>query len=499
MVQRWLYNAGFMRVSRFSIYACVISSVAIGALPLGFSGVHAQEIVQSLPDPAEERLSDALRRLSRNPNSLPSLIAAGRSSLELGDISAAQGFLTRAQRIAPDDGRVLAALATVAVRRGQPATAVQLFTNADRQGEFMSPYAADRGLAYDLVGRNDRAQRYYRQALSRRETPEVIRRLALSYAISGDGDASEAILLPLLQRQDRTAFRTRAFALAILGREDEAVAIAEAMLPARLSTRLAPYLRYMQQLTPSQQAAAANLGRFPAANEVGVDTPAIAALANSDPAPAATPSPQPASQRLEPRGEPLGQPSAAPSTSGELPAIAGGQGAQPAEPVVTQTTAQPSFSITNPVEAEPEPESQPERIELAEAFADFSLAEAPRPSTAGAVDITSIEPRREAPPEPEPEPEPAPPAHPSRHWVQVATGQNTSAFRFDWRRIRRNAGDLLSETQAWYAPWGQTNRLLAGPFDSARAAQAMVSALAGEGVDSFRYVSPEGQEIQSLD
>src|SRR5690606_3752868 len=67
----------------------------------------------------------------------------------------------------------------------------------------------------------------------------------------------------------------------------------------------------------------------------------------------------------------------------------------------------------DPPASEPVP---PEPIALEQAFADFSLPA--RPSVAeGAVDITLITPRREAPAA---EAEPPKPAHPSRHWVQVA-------------------------------------------------------------------------------
>ena len=143
----------------------------------------------------------------------------------------------------------------------------------------MQVHAAERGLAYDLVGDNARAQQEYAVSLSMGADPEVVRRLALSQAIAGDQRASETTLLPLLQRRDLAAYRTRAFALAILGKDDEAVSIAETMLPERLSSRLAPYLRYMPRLTRAQQAAAANLGMFPRAAEIGRDDPAIAAYA----------------------------------------------------------------------------------------------------------------------------------------------------------------------------------------------------------------------------
>lgn len=539
--------------------------IAAAALPLPFvAPVQAQEVVQALPDPATETLNDALRRLSRNPESVPALVAAGRASLDLNDVSAALGFFSRAQAVAPEDGRVLVGLALVAVRRGEAVTALQLFRNAEAAGERMAPHAADHGLAYDLVGRNGRAQRLYRLALSQDESPEVLRRLALSYAIAGNADASEATLLPLLQRQDRAAYRTRAFALAIRGRDEEAIAIAETMLPQRLSLRLAPYLRYMPRLTRAQQAAAANLGHFPAANEVGRDTAEIAAYAGADGTRAGpTPTRQTrAAERLEPRGEPLGPaiaqapseqapaveqeiaaaeiaaeetaadelppvaasapPSPTPATPapvGELPALSEVADDPVTRPRVRQDStvvatlgdgpqfpdpeeARPSFSLTETPGSNadaPEPrtagEAAPETIDLAEAFSDFTLESSSVPSTQGAVDITTIVPPRERP-----EPEaPPPPAHPARHWVQVATGQDTSAFRFDWRRIVRNSDGLLDDAEAFTAPWGQTNRLLTGPFDSADEAQDMVSSLAGEGVDSFRFSSREGDEIQSLD
>src|SRR5690606_40274869 len=130
-------------------------------------------------------------------------------------------------------------------------------------GEAMGCPAAGRGVASARIGGNVHAQEAHRDFLSLGDDPLVTRGLALSQAIAGDQRASEATLLPLLQRSDLAAYRTRAFALAILGKTEEAVSIAETMLPDRLSGRIAPYLRYMPRLTRAQQAAAANLGVFP--------------------------------------------------------------------------------------------------------------------------------------------------------------------------------------------------------------------------------------------
>lgn len=557
----------------------LLAGLAAAAMPLvAAGGLSAQEVVQALPGQgsaqANADLSDALRRLQRSPNSVPALVDAGRASLILDDVPGALGYFNRAQAIDPNDGRMLLGLALVAVRRGEAATAIQLFDNAAAAGEDVAAFSSDRGLAYDMVGQSARAQRLYRQALSRQEDNETLRRLALSYAIGGDAAASETTLLPLLQRQDRAAFRARAFALAILGRQDEAVTIAETMLPGPIAGRLAPYLRYMPQLTAAQQAAAANLGRFPSLAQIGQDTPQVAALAN---APDAGDDARPAlaassNDRLTPAGAPLGRaqpvvqplppPSPPPSPpsppppppppapvppapvevtrSGELPAIGVTEvpvtvaSAQPAAQPVPQPQPQPEPARTPPVtitridptpapapppapavEARPsfsisvpEPAAQDaEQIGLSEAFADFVLPAGPAPVTVreGAVDITTIEPARAAPPPPPPPPRPAPPppppppAHPSRIWVQVATGQDTAAFRFDWRRMVRSADGALEGRRAYTARWGQTNRLLTGPFDSVRAATEFVSRLGEAGIDAFRFTSTAGEEVRALD
>ena len=116
----------------------------------------------------------------------------------------------------------------------------------------------------------------------------------------------------------------------------------------------------------------------------------------------------------------------------------------------------------------------------------------PTAAQEGAVDITAIQAAREAP-------APAAPTAPSRHWVQVATGQDVSAFRFDWRRIVRNAGGLLDGREPFTARWNETNRLLTGPFESRSAAQAFVTELGEAGVDAFRFTSADGEVVRAVD
>ena len=502
-------------------------ALALAACPQAAAAQgYARPVVQSLPDPAAMRLNDALRRLGQDPRSLTALVDAGQASLSLDDVDAAEGFYRRAESVAPADGRVKAGLAAVLVRRLQPVEALRLFAEAEQAGEPMRFHAAERGLAYDLIGDNAKAQEQYRLFLSLGEDPLVTRRLALSQAIAGDQRGSETTLLPLLQRTDLAAYRTRAFALAILGKPDEAVSIAETMLPAQLAGRMAPYLRYMPRLTRAQQAAAANLGVFPQAAQIGRDDPALAAFI--PPAAARGPA-RTADSRLVPSGEPLGSPAvrdgvprreavAQPVTVASAPpvvALEAPQVAAPQSPPEPESEPEPAFvpaaatvvAVLEPQQQAPLPsislaqterEAPPpaEEADLSVAFADFSLPA--RPVVAeGAVDITAITPRREAPPAPRAAPPPKP-VIPSRHWVQVATGRDTNALEFDWRRIKREAGGLLDRPAPHVAAWGQTNRLVAGPFASAREADQLVARLKEKKVDSFRFTSAQGEEVKPL-
>jgi hypothetical protein len=150
------------------------------------------------------------------------------------------------------------------------------FDAADQAGFPAAEMATERGLAYDLIGDNTAAQRHYQLALASGprelgQSDEASRRYALSLVIGGDRRGAEQVIQPLLERRDRGAWRVRTFIMAIAGQSDEAEGIARATLPVELAASISPYLRYMPRLTPAQQAAAANLGRFPRAADIGRD------------------------------------------------------------------------------------------------------------------------------------------------------------------------------------------------------------------------------------
>ncbi|WP_162789471.1 SPOR domain-containing protein [Altererythrobacter sp. ZODW24] len=547
------------------------------------------EVVQPLPPEGVNELNEALRRLARNSRNVSALIDAGDAALRLNDTDAAIGFYGRADELSPGNARVKMGLASAYVRRESPLQALRLFNEAERAGVSSAALAGDRGLAYDLVGDTERAQKFYYQALTLRRDDEVTRRLALSQAIAGDRKSFEATLLPLLRREDLGAFRIRSFGLAILGEDKEAIKIAEAVMPRNLSRRLKPYLRYMDRLTPAQQAAAVHFGNFPQTAQIGQDDPRIASYSSSSrtgrTASAADRSLTPQGEPLGPRGQPPSEPNvtrgrsemvvttlprvataeAAPEAVKELPASAPVV-ASVSEPIVQQVTEGPPSEVSTAVEtalqaagrgretavrpsvsvattelketpgifpdadagvepkpvlvdsvsrpATPAPLIPPAQnaaaptqavsnvptvsgaASVADAFADFNLAPSPSTASAGGVDITAIKPAVEA--AEKAAPEPAKPTEPRRFWVQIATGKDRSALRFDWRRLSRKAPNLLGKQEGYLASWNQTNRLVTGPFKTLRAARDFVTELGKADVDSFTFTSAEGEKVDPL-
>ena len=509
------------------------AAVALLALAAQSERVSAQrEIVQPLPAPAEGRLGDALSRLAQDATDVSALLDAGEASLELGDIEAAIGFFGRANDLSPNNARMKLGLAKAYTRSRRPVEALRLFAEAEQAGVTTAQMAEDRGLAFDLVGDAASAQQLYRVALANGAGDEITRRLALSQAISGDREGFEATLLPLLQKRDVSAYRTRAFGLAIMGKAREAKEIANTMLSSGMGARMAAYFEYMPRLTKAQQAAAGNLGIFPRAAAIGTDDRRIANYSGTS-AQTAQPAPQPArvaqadmrpatASLTAPAPTPTPTPTPGPpptsTPSGELPPALSPQSA-----TATLSGQRPSLATTvterelpratgeaaglarageagafpNSQSASPLPSAQeePDLASVEEAFSSFSLAPESRgPAANGAVDITKIKIPRERD---EPKP-PPPPAHPSRHWVQVATGKDTDALGFDWRRISRKAEGKLEGKGPFVTPWGEANRLLSGPYDSAAKAREMVKELKELGVDSFTFTSAAGEAIEKL-
>lgn len=232
-------------------------------------------------------LNSNLSRLAANPRDVDALIGAGEAALALDDPRAAAGFFARADAIQSGNGRIKAGLARVMLKLQNAPEALRLFDQAGRLGYLDTTILSDRGLARDMTGDQAGAQRDYQAALQKTpDDAEIIRRYAASLGISGQVEASDKVLQPLLYKSDRTAWRYRAFILAMNNRQGDAQKIAAQTMPAQLATAIVPYLRKMPYLTAPQKAAALHFGQFPA--QVGTS---IAAISPTPPASGTRPAP----------------------------------------------------------------------------------------------------------------------------------------------------------------------------------------------------------------
>jgi hypothetical protein len=143
----------------------------------------------------------------------------------------------------------------------------------------------------------------------------------------------------------------------------------------------------------------------------------------------------------------------------------------------------------------PLPRAAPPPRSLSDAFAEFQRPSTDAAPAAGAVDVRRIKPAGK-PAEP---PKPPPPSHPSRIWVQIATGRDKAALGFDWRRMSHEAVETFRGKEPFVTAWGQTNRLLTGPFQSEAAANSFIGQLRRANVDgAFVWTSPAGQVVDAL-
>ena len=241
---------------------------ALGALLLGTAACPAVHAQVTPPDAATQAamqkraaartlLSSSLARIAANNSDVSALLDAGRASIDLEDYRAALGFLVRAEQARPRDGAIKAALGSAMVHMENPTRALDYFGEAQLMGAPERLFLADRGLARDLLGQQDAAQRDYQLALSISPNEELTRRYALSLGISGDADRAIAMLTPQLRAQDRGAWRLRAMILAMNGRDKEATDIVNATMPPAMAQNITPYLVQLDRLNPAQQAAAA--------------------------------------------------------------------------------------------------------------------------------------------------------------------------------------------------------------------------------------------------
>ena len=253
--------------------------------PTAPSPYGAPVTVQPLSD--ADLLASELRLLAVDPQNLQALIRAGELALKLDDDTGAAAFFARAGRIDPRNARVKAGEGSLLVAAERPGDALRHFAEAQALGADPRSFAADRGLAYDLVGEQERAQRDYRLALKAGPNDETQRRYALSLGISGKRELALAQIDPLLRRSDRGAWRTRAFILAMAGDKAGAEKIATSMMPTGMAGGLQPFFEILPTLRPADRAFAVHFGEVRANPERMADARLVPPLAALGPDPTA--------------------------------------------------------------------------------------------------------------------------------------------------------------------------------------------------------------------
>ena len=230
------------------------------ALLLSPAPLLAQTSFQPVTLSDADALAEQVRRLGANPLDLNALLTAGELSVRLEDLNAAGSFFARAEKIDPRNGRAKAGEAAILVRSERPAEALRYFGYAEGYGYPLARFASDRGLAHDLLGDPGRAQRDYKLALATRDDPETRRRYALSLAIAGRQAQALEQLAPLIRQNDRAAWRSRAFVLAMGGNAAEASRIAQTMMPPGSAAGLASFFAELPRLPATDRAFAVHFG-----------------------------------------------------------------------------------------------------------------------------------------------------------------------------------------------------------------------------------------------
>lgn len=246
-----------MKQTRFLHPIALALMFATGALP-----VHAQTGMIQQINPDADQLAQEMRVLAADPRNMRALLEAGALSARLGDTAASLAFFARAEAIDPTNPRIFAGRGAALVRMERPGEALRLFQTAEMRGLLAREYAADRGLAYDLLGQPLLAQADYKLALQSGHDDETIRRYALSLGITGNVEEAMRLLDPLLRKTDRAAWRARAFVLAMNGDVAGAERIAGSMMPGNMGSSLAPFFRRLANLAPADRAFAVHFGQI---------------------------------------------------------------------------------------------------------------------------------------------------------------------------------------------------------------------------------------------
>lgn len=440
--------------------------------------------VNGYAESPEAALARNVRLLAINPRDYNALLGAGRAALRLNDAQAAVGFFGRAEELNPAHWAPKAGQGSALTQMGEGNAALGMFEQAQRLGATQSLIALDRGLAFDLLGRQAEAQSDYRAVLTGADQAEARRRLALSLAISGSRSEALTALDPLLAQRDAGARRARAFILALGGDVDGARLAISQVMPG-VGSGFDPFLRRLSTLGPGQKAAAVHLGMMPAegAALAQVQEPVQPALppirvAQARPIAAAvvekkiTAAPVADADRL----------ADIETTLSKLPAtLAPPPAPKPiVERSITRRKAAPERTLASRPASDDDEDAAGKGKQTARKGTKLAEKE-PAPAKGKAAEAkTSTKPSS------------------SRIYVQLAGGANADRMTNEYERIRKSKAALFRSRQPFVSEVKGWARLLVGPFKDGEEAQEFVNDLHAAKLAGFVWTAPPGTKFEKL-
>ncbi len=536
---------------------------ALGAPVIPAAAQYSGYAVAPAPAPADPgaALAGAMRTLATQPKDLAALMAAGRATLDMGDMQAAAGFFGRAEEYYPASPAAKIGVGAAMTMMGDAKGAIGYFDQAKALGAPQSMLGLDRGLAFDLLGQQSRAQADYRAVLFGAQGDEARRRLALSLAISKDIKGAAAMLEPLLARRDAAAVRTNAFVLALAGDREGARRTIDAALPGA-GARFEPFFRMLPMLRPEEKAMAVHLGEFPKdaaqryAQAAPIPSSPIVSIGNRaevqiEPrrkitqiqvAPPKNAKVKPPAVQVAAVEAPrravreatipstyfaMSRPSLDPSRYASRPRKTASETVSKMRPSKEADEPRPGFKIDDlaPVAEPDEPlvpinegavlnrDGEPivtKEVALATPpprplpKLEIKRPPAPKPKIEAAkakpkVEAAKAKPREIAKKvEPPKEVPKKPPEPTSQIYVQLASGAHAERMGIEFRRIKAKKPGLFAGRNARVTNGKELFRLVIGPFKTRDDSDAFVNQLAKAGIDGFSYTAPNGMTFEKI-
>jgi Flp pilus assembly protein TadD len=433
---------GFSGISFFGALIACAGGLACVAAPVAAQGSYSP-----YNESAASALARYVRTLAQEPKNFDALIGAGRAALEIGDPQAAAGFFARADEVNPKSPLPQEGMGAAQVANGDGKAAMPYFTRAQQLGATQAMLGCDRGLAYDLLGQQAKAQADYQAALSGPDGEEARRRLALSLAISGDRSNALAALAPLSASGDAVVSRVRGFVLALTGDSNAAASAINAAMPGS-SSSLAPFMQRLQGLPAGQKAAAVNLGIFPDSNQT-----AYAYVAPAPTPPAAAPA-QPATVAMSET-----------VTTDRLAGVDALLGVSTAAQPAAAPPPVPFQAVAPQVQ---QAAVRPQPIQAA-------YSSPPKPAVAQRTEATA--------------------AGDGKIWLELGSGQNASALSQRFERMKSDNSDIFKGITAFVAQGADRAHLIIGPFRGSSDANIFEDDLQTVGIAAFRYTNSDSARI----